>query len=939
MQAVRRLAAVAIALALAAGLAAPVYAIECDGTALPDGCLFTITGGDTQDPDDGFAVTNVDGVPMWDFVREQDLQAIGYPISQRWTEGPFTLQAFQKVILQWDPGKQHMNYYNTLDVLANGYPEVELPNVPPHQVLEADQGVSFGTIIRNHLALLNQNPAIKARFLSEPDWLNLYGLPIRYEEREVSGNPQGLQMLRAQRTVFVIWNVSAPGTTVGRVNLQNVPDKIKKLTNVIIPSYAKIPDAPFRATPDDTSHLDLYFTGAIQNLLTTQSAFVNLASQPWFPDHITDREKSWIVGLQYFSGSTSYARSIGTYHIATRTISLNDAREVNVWIIRETPFKPEEQLLDRIERFVHISEALIGVPFPTTDIVLSITGDYNQIGPARGGVHLGAYIMLDENLMEALEHELAHYYFNSSFSGGRNPWQAEGGAEFMSAYVNDRSGRESISAVRLRVLDHVEKHCLNQPGATNLHELSESIWRGGTNISCSHYHFGNLLFLEALAIVGDSAMGRTFAEIYNTGLYHPAADEELYRTLLRNAPNESRDALRDLYRRLHGAPFTSQTPPPAAAPSIHAEVAPVLQEILPWAANPPDAYHADALKKIAELWWVNNDLMIDIARFDWLFDGVNQKELAAIEHIHRISAIDVELGKLAVSFAWITDDIKHWEGWVLRDLRQMVDEERSRHVIRIIMRYPWMSDTLTFVGARAFIFLVQTILTERWGSAEHVGVAETLAALPWISDGVNRLELRTLDHLERVASGGKDYLTQVLTIPWIADGVSTSRESDSLSFLGEFAEIDISLGNAVMGLAWTADGWDFVEWQALARISYIFSSNRIDMSDPSRVTHLDPALAMQIVSFPWFTDGINKSELSALGGLQGIAFRDVASGSRIISFGWFRDDITDVEARAIHHLHRITLHNVGLARQVLANPWVADGITESEVATLASLAA
>ena len=232
---------VALAMALAVTAWPSARALDCAGVALDDGCLFTITGGDTEDPGDGYAVTNADGVPLWDFVRARDLQAIGYPISQRWVNGPFTLQAFQKVILQWDPGKSRMNYYNTLDVLANRYPDVELPNVPLHQVLEADRGVDFATITRNHLALLDQNAAIKELFLSEPDWLNLYGLPIRYEEREVNGHPQGLQMLRAQRTVFVIWNVPAPGTTVGRVNLQNVPDKVKKLSNVIIPDAAKAP--------------------------------------------------------------------------------------------------------------------------------------------------------------------------------------------------------------------------------------------------------------------------------------------------------------------------------------------------------------------------------------------------------------------------------------------------------------------------------------------------------------------------------------------------------------------------------------------------------------------------------------------------------------------------------------------------------------------------
>ncbi|MCY3959614.1 MAG: hypothetical protein OXG65_15195 [Chloroflexi bacterium] len=224
-------------------LAAPTHALECDGIRLSDGCLFTKTGGDTPNvPDDGYAVTNAGEVPMWDFVRDKDLQALGYPISGRWVEGPFTLQAFQKVILQWDSVNGRMNWYNTLDALANRYPRVELPNVPPHQVLPEDRGVTnFSVIVQNHLALLDANPKIKAEFLAEPNWLNLYGLPIRYEEREVNGNPQGLQLLRAQRIVFEVWNVPAPGTSLGRVGRQNVPDKVKKLSNVIIPNAAKPP--------------------------------------------------------------------------------------------------------------------------------------------------------------------------------------------------------------------------------------------------------------------------------------------------------------------------------------------------------------------------------------------------------------------------------------------------------------------------------------------------------------------------------------------------------------------------------------------------------------------------------------------------------------------------------------------------------------------------
>jgi len=236
----RRLEHWSVVRRLMLALVAPAYAIDCDGIALDDGCLFTATGSDTAEPNDGFAVTNDDDVPMWAFVRGKSLQSIGYPISQRWVEGPFTLQAFQKVILQWSPGESRMNYYNTLDALANKYPDVRLPNVPLHQVFYT-AGLSFSEVKDVHLAILEHNPKIQAAFLAEPDWLNLFGLPIRYEEREVNGNPQGLQLLRAQRIVFEVWNVPAPGTTVGAVGRQNVPDKVKRLSNVIIPDAAKAP--------------------------------------------------------------------------------------------------------------------------------------------------------------------------------------------------------------------------------------------------------------------------------------------------------------------------------------------------------------------------------------------------------------------------------------------------------------------------------------------------------------------------------------------------------------------------------------------------------------------------------------------------------------------------------------------------------------------------
>ena len=53
---------------LVVGAVSSVQAVGCEaneGTPLTDGCLYTITGGDTPNPTDGFPVQNVDGINWW----------------------------------------------------------------------------------------------------------------------------------------------------------------------------------------------------------------------------------------------------------------------------------------------------------------------------------------------------------------------------------------------------------------------------------------------------------------------------------------------------------------------------------------------------------------------------------------------------------------------------------------------------------------------------------------------------------------------------------------------------------------------------------------------------------------------------------------------------------------------------------------------------------
>ena len=328
--------------------------------------------------------------------------------------------------------------------------------------------------------------------------------------------------------------------------------------------------------------------------------------------------------------------------------------------------------------------------------------------------------------------------------------------------------------------------------------------------------------------------------------------------------------------------------------------------------------------------------MIDIARFDWLADGVNHKERTVIRDLYRIAAADVDLGKLASSFDWIVDGIKHWEDWALTDLWWMID--RNPDASRIVMHYPWMQDRLTFSEAYVLQDFRSVVQREHWRPADEQGSAETLVTLPWIADGVSRMESRALSELANVALIEREYFTQAMAVPWIEDGITSAEEAASLDFLPTLGYAGPGLAKAILRLPWTADGWSVSEWQAIARFNAIFDPNELDYSNPNRVTHLGAALGLRLVGFPWFADGFSLHELAALGGLRGMAGKDVALVGQILGLGWFSDDITDVEAHAVHLLHRITLHNPDLARQILTYPWIADGITESEAAKLVTLA-
>src|SRR3712207_5489757 len=80
------------------------------------GQFYTQTAGGTGV---GFVVSNGDGAPFLNELKARGGPgALGYPISQRFQLGGFTVQAFQKAVLQWQPGENRFAFLNVFDELS-----------------------------------------------------------------------------------------------------------------------------------------------------------------------------------------------------------------------------------------------------------------------------------------------------------------------------------------------------------------------------------------------------------------------------------------------------------------------------------------------------------------------------------------------------------------------------------------------------------------------------------------------------------------------------------------------------------------------------------------------------------------------------------------------------------------------------------------------------
>jgi hypothetical protein len=189
------------------------------------GHFFKQANGFSGAGDLGFAVTDDDEARMWsEMVRLGGVERVGYPISQRFVYRGFLTQAFQRLVLQWRPELGRAVPVNVFDELNQRGRDDWLAatrQIPPAEDTTADEGLAWDQVVERHTALLDPYPELYGMYTSEPNAIEVFGLPLAVRDY----GP--VVVVRLQRASLQLWKTETAWAAAGSVVVGNGGDEAK----------------------------------------------------------------------------------------------------------------------------------------------------------------------------------------------------------------------------------------------------------------------------------------------------------------------------------------------------------------------------------------------------------------------------------------------------------------------------------------------------------------------------------------------------------------------------------------------------------------------------------------------------------------------------------------------------------------------------------------
>ena len=263
-----------------------------------------------------------------------------------------------------------------------------------------------------------------------------------------------------------------------------------------------------------------------------------LASQPCIADGLDPQEAVLAVTLS--NDSPEFCDLPEAYFVQTRSVSLPLSGDVNIWVVQDISLTPDEGWLTLIEDSARIIEGFLRTPFPTTDIILMVE-EFDGFPH-----HAGTHIKVSPGGAGVVPHEMAHY-----FGFGR---LNEGAAQFIAAYVRDRTGGERLADRMTFVSQFVQGKLVE-----DVENILHCRYLSPRPSDCVYLLVEDFMYM-LFETIGEEAMASALGEINllvsdGQNLGWDDESEVIFDTFLKHTPPERQEEFRDVYRRLHGGPY------------------------------------------------------------------------------------------------------------------------------------------------------------------------------------------------------------------------------------------------------------------------------------------------------------------------------------------------------------------------------------------------
>ena len=206
--------------------------------------------------------------------------------------------------------------------------------------------------------------------------------------------------------------------------------------------------------------------------------------------------------------------------------------------------------------------------------------------------------------------------------------------------------------------------------------------------------------------------------------------------------------------------------------------------------------------------------------YPWLADGVSDDDRTQLQLLNEVNSVSEQAASLVANSAWFQDEIDHDDPHssshlALRTIRAL--SARNLSLRQVILSYPWITDDMTGEESHALYWLLQL-------SDQDPQLALRLANTEWINDGILDYEangISTIDlMLRNPPEGARELIEYTLREPIYTSDLVFLRELYGLRFgSGTSGRSDGSAYASLRSQPWFVDGLNAQERAFISAIA------------------------------------------------------------------------------------------------------------------------